>query len=77
MNTIPDSQQKNYPGNLELEARIQAIIRWNAITMVVNANANSSGLGGYIASFASSATLYDLGLKVILLEKYPILSSVI
>ena len=61
MNTIPDSQQVSYPGNLELEARIQALIRWNAMAMVVRANVNSGDLGGHIASFASSATLYDVG----------------
>jgi len=61
MNTIPDTQQASYPGNLEMEARIQAIIRWNAMAMVVHANADSADLGGHIASFASSATLYDVG----------------
>ncbi|MCI3953927.1 MAG: pyruvate dehydrogenase (acetyl-transferring), homodimeric type [Burkholderiales bacterium] len=49
------------PGNAELEQKIRALVRWNAMAMVVRANKESSGLGGHIASFASAATLYDVG----------------
>ncbi len=61
VNTIPLAQQPQMPGNDELETRIRHYIRWNAAAMVVRANETSSELGGHVASFASSATLYDVG----------------
>ncbi|MGI9338461.1 MAG: pyruvate dehydrogenase (acetyl-transferring), homodimeric type [Gammaproteobacteria bacterium] len=61
INTIPPPQQKPSPGNAELEHRIRSIIRWNALAMVVRANRKPGDLGGHIASFASAATLYDVG----------------
>ncbi|MBV8423668.1 MAG: pyruvate dehydrogenase (acetyl-transferring), homodimeric type, partial [Candidatus Eremiobacteraeota bacterium] len=61
VNTIPLSQQPPYPGNDELETRIRHYVRWNALAMVVRANQVSTELGGHVASFASSATLYDVG----------------
>jgi pyruvate dehydrogenase E1 component len=61
MNTIPLSQQERSPGDAELEHRIRSLVRWNAMAMVVRANKESSELGGHIASFASAATLYDVG----------------
>jgi pyruvate dehydrogenase E1 component len=61
VNTIPVTQQPRVPGDPGLERRIRSLIRWNALAMVVNANRTSSELGGHIASFASSATLYDVG----------------
>jgi len=61
INTIPPSREERMPGNAELEQRIRALVRWNAMAMVVRANKESSGLGGHIASFASAATLYDVG----------------
>jgi pyruvate dehydrogenase E1 component len=61
INTIPLSQQPPMPGNPELEARLRHYVRWNAMAMVVRANETSSELGGHVASFASSATLYDVG----------------
>jgi len=61
VNTIPTALEERSPGDLELEARIQAIVRWNAMAMVVRANKNDDGLGGHIASFASAATLYEAG----------------
>ena len=61
VNSIPVSQQPRMPGNEELETRIRHFIRWNAMAMVVRANETSSELGGHVASFASSATLYDVG----------------
>ena len=61
VNTIPVTQQPRVPGDPGLERRIRSLIRWNALAMVVNANRSSSELGGHIASFASAATLYDVG----------------
>jgi len=61
VNTIPVEQQPNMPGDAELEKRIAAIIRWNAMAMVVRASRRGGELGGHIASFASAATLYDVG----------------
>jgi pyruvate dehydrogenase E1 component len=59
-NTIPVDQEVAYPGDLKMERKIRSIIRWNAMAMVMKANDNDDGLGGHIASFASSATLYDV-----------------
>ncbi|MCE1244922.1 pyruvate dehydrogenase (acetyl-transferring), homodimeric type [Oryzomicrobium sp.] len=59
-NTIPVSQQPHYPGNPDLEEKIRTYIRWNAMAMVVRANKHTN-VGGHIASFASSAVLYDVG----------------
>jgi pyruvate dehydrogenase E1 component len=61
INTIPPGQEERSPGNHELEHRIRSYVRWNAMAMVVRANKVSSELGGHIASFASAATLYDVG----------------
>jgi pyruvate dehydrogenase E1 component len=61
VNSIPLSQQARMPGNEELETRLRHYIRWNAMAMVVRANEATSELGGHVASFASSATLYDVG----------------
>lgn len=61
LNTIPPHLEQRSPGEPELEWRIRSMIRWNAMAMVVRANKDNSELGGHIASFASSATLYDVG----------------
>lgn len=61
LNTIPPSREEKTPGDAGLEWRIRSLVRWNALAMVVQANRKSSELGGHIASFASSATLYDVG----------------
>ncbi len=61
LNTIPTVQQAAYPGDRALERRIEAYIRWNAMAMVVQANRRSSELGGHISTYASSATLYEVG----------------
>ncbi|WP_029915926.1 pyruvate dehydrogenase (acetyl-transferring), homodimeric type [Pelobacter seleniigenes] len=61
INTIPASQQPVFPGNREIERRIKSIIRWNAMAMVVRANRESSGIGGHISTFASVATLWEIG----------------
>jgi len=60
-NTIPPNDEVKMPGDLFLERRIRSLIRWNALAMVVRANQTGDDLGGHIASFASSATLYDVG----------------
>jgi pyruvate dehydrogenase E1 component len=61
INTIPPEAEPPYPGDRELERRIKSLIRWNAMAMVVNANADGSGRGGHISTFASAATLYEVG----------------
>jgi pyruvate dehydrogenase E1 component len=61
LNSISPGQQPDYPGNRELERRIEAYIRWNAMAMVVQANRISSEYGGHIATYASAATLYEVG----------------
>ena len=61
LNTIPVDQQPAYPGDLELEHNIRSLTRWNAVATVLRANKESSEIGGHIASFQSSATLYDVG----------------
>jgi len=61
VNTIPVDAQPPFPGDRELEHRIRSLNRWNAVATVLRANKESSELGGHIASFQSSATLYDTG----------------
>lgn len=61
VNTIPVEDQPPYPGDRDIERRIKSIVRWNAMAMVVNANRKHSGLGGHISTYASLATLYEVG----------------
>ena len=61
INTIHHSEQPRFPGDLEIERRIKSIVRWNAMAMVVRGNKNFDGIGGHISTFASSATLYEVG----------------
>jgi pyruvate dehydrogenase E1 component len=61
VNTIPPHLEAAHPGDPAIEQRLRSYIRWNALAMVVKANRKSAELGGHIASFASSATLYDVG----------------
>jgi pyruvate dehydrogenase E1 component len=61
LNTISKAQQPEYPGDRALERRNEAFIRWNALAMVVHANKENSEYGGHIASYASAATLYEVG----------------
>ncbi len=63
INTIPPHLESYTPGNPAIEARLRSYIRWNAAAMVVRANRKSSELGGHIATFASAATLYDVGMN--------------
>ncbi len=61
VNTIPASQEPWFPGDEETERRIRAYMRWNAAVMVVRANHVAEGIGGHLATFASSASLYEVG----------------
>jgi pyruvate dehydrogenase E1 component len=61
VNTIPAQKQPAQPDDFDIEGRLSAITRWNAMALVVRANKESSELGGHVASYASAATLYDIG----------------
>ncbi|HDS01108.1 MAG TPA: pyruvate dehydrogenase (acetyl-transferring), homodimeric type, partial [candidate division Zixibacteria bacterium] len=61
INTIHVRDQAVFPGSREIERRIKSIIRWNAMAMVVRANRKSSGIGGHISTYASAATLFEVG----------------
>jgi len=63
INTIPVDRQPRAPGDYAIENRIRSFVRWNALAMVLRANQGKSNLGGHIASFASAATLYDVGFQ--------------
>ncbi len=60
-NTIPPGRQPAYPGDLELEERIEKLLRWNAAAMVVRAADSGSGVGGHIATYSSAATMIETG----------------
>src|SRR5688500_6940421 len=60
-NSVTLAEQPQFPGNLEVESRISAIVRWNALAMVVRANRAYPELGGHIASYASAADLFEVG----------------
>ena len=61
INTIPPHEQVAVPGDGALERRIKSLVRWNALAMVVRANRESDGIGGHISTYASAATLYEVG----------------
>ncbi|HYD10981.1 MAG TPA: pyruvate dehydrogenase (acetyl-transferring), homodimeric type, partial [Acidimicrobiales bacterium] len=61
VNTIPPEQQAWFPGDEHIERRLRAFIRWNAAAMVVRANKHHEGIGGHLATYASSAALYEVG----------------
>lgn len=61
VNTISKSEEPPFPGDPEIEWRIRSFVRWNALAMVVRANRLSPGIGGHISTFASAATLYEIG----------------
>lgn len=61
INTIPAEDEPTYPGDLFMERKLRALIRYNALAMVMRANQNNDELGGHLATFASSATLYETG----------------
>ncbi len=61
INTINRNDQPAFPGNREIERRIKSLVRWNAMAMVVRANKEDDGIGGHISTYASAATLYEIG----------------
>ena len=61
INSIHVSEEEDYPGDRKLERKIKSIIRWNAMAMVVQANKKKEGIGGHISTYASAATLYEVG----------------
>ena len=61
VNTIPTEQQPFFPGDEHVERRLRAYIRWNAAAMVIRANKQADGIGGHLSTFASSASLYEVG----------------
>ena len=63
VNTIPPDQQAWFPGDEHAERRIRSYIRWNAAAMVVRANKHHEGIGGHLATYASSAALYEVGFQ--------------
>src|SRR5512139_2953867 len=61
INTISPADQPPFPGSREIERRIKSLVRWNALAMVVKANKAEDGIGGHISTYASAATLYEVG----------------
>src|SRR5207253_5957940 len=61
LNTIPPEHEPSFPGDEHIERRIRAYIRWIAAMMVTRANTRASGIGGHLATYASSAALYEVG----------------
>ena len=61
INSIPPNRQPPFPGSREIERRIKSLARWNAMAMVVRANKHQDGIGGHISTYASAATLYEIG----------------
>jgi pyruvate dehydrogenase E1 component len=61
INSISPRKESPYPGSAEIERRIKSLVRWNAMAMVVRANLESEGIGGHISTYASSATLLEVG----------------
>ena len=63
INTIPPEEEVAYPGDREIERRIKSLVRWNAAAMVVRANKYDANIGGHLATYASLATLLEVGLQ--------------
>ena len=61
INTISPEQEPSFPGDEAIERRIRRLIRWNAVAMVLRANNRFAGIGGHLATYASAATLYEVG----------------
>jgi len=61
INTISPEQEPPFPGDEQMELRIRRMVRWNAVAMVLRANTTSAGIGGHLATYASAATLYEVG----------------
>ena len=64
-NTITPLNEERMPGDMFMERQIRGIVRWNAMAMVMRANQRNSSIGGHISTFASSATLYDIGFNFV------------
>ena len=75
LNTIPATHEAPYPGKPEIESRLRVLQRWNALATVVRANRKEGDLGGHIASFASSAVLYDVGIHHYFRVRHPQLAG--
>ena len=69
INTIAASEQPPFPGSREIERRIKSLVRWNVLAMVVRANKLEEGIGGHISTYASAATLYEVGFNHFLKDK--------
>ena len=74
-NTIPPSREAPYPGDPEMESRLRSYVRWNALATVVRANRKEGDLGGHISSYASSSTLYEVGINHYFRVRHPSLSG--
>src|ERR671919_333768 len=61
INTIPPEQEPEFPGDEDLERRIRRIIRWNAVLIITRGNKHSPNIGGHISTYASAASLYEVG----------------
>ncbi len=61
INTISPEQEPEYPGDEQMERRIRRMLRWNAVAMVLRGNATSPGIGGHLATYASAASLFEVG----------------
>src|SRR6266511_178338 len=61
INTIPPEEEMSYPGDRSMERRIKSLLRWNAMAMVVRQNKHDPGIGGHISTYASLATLLEVG----------------
>src|SRR6185436_6680831 len=61
INTISPEQEPEFPGDEQMELRVRRIIRWNAAVMVLRANSRSPGIGGHLSTYASAASLYEVG----------------
>ncbi|HEY1759037.1 MAG TPA: pyruvate dehydrogenase (acetyl-transferring), homodimeric type [Bryobacteraceae bacterium] len=71
MNTIPPEEEVAYPGNREIERRIKSLVRWNAVAMVVHANKADPNIGGHLATYASLATMLEVGHNHFFHGSYP------
>src|SRR6201996_2771051 len=71
LNTIPKHEEVPYPGNRDLERRVESLIRWNAMAMVHRQNKKDAGIGGHISTYSSLATLLEVGFNHFFRAKYP------
>src|SRR5215831_14061447 len=71
INTIPKHEEVPYPGDRQLERKIEALIRWNAMAMVHGQNKKDAGIGGHISTYSSLATLLEVGFNHFFHAKYP------